>query len=175
MENGTAARAGWRELDQGETSRYWDLFDELYRFRPGTSPLTWPAIQEPVPSVTFDLSVIPDGAPRAVAVRAINSEAQRCFIWVLGGEPLVVLDWQHPAWSFSPTEEALNMECDDPINGRPTAYPDGDYYAFMTADLREGTFGHPWERTLCVMGDRLVRTLGLSLSTWLPTVRVNGR
>ncbi|WP_382310393.1 DUF2716 domain-containing protein [Herbiconiux sp. UC225_62] len=131
-------------------------------------------MQEPIPSITFDLSAIPDGAPRATAVRAINSEAQRCFVWALGGETLVVLDWQHTSWLFSPADEASNPECDDPLNGHPIVFPDGDYYAFMTADLREGTFGHPWERTLCVIGDRLIRTLGASLSTWLPTVRING-
>ncbi len=167
-------RAGWRELDDGAYRAIWDAFDELYGFRPGVSPSTWPAIQEPTPSLTFDLSVIPDGATRAVAVRAINSEAQRCFVYELAGEPMVVLDWQHPTWSLSPADEALNPYSDDPINGQPTVYPDGDYYAFMTVDLREGTFGHPWERTLCVMGDRLVKSLGATLSTWLPIVRVDG-
>jgi hypothetical protein len=52
-------------------------------------------------------------------------------------------------------------------------YPDGDYYAFMTEDLLEGTFGHPWEQTLCIMGDRLINSLGRSLETWLPIKRRN--
>lgn len=30
--------------------------------------------------------------------------------------------------------------------------PDWDYYLHLTEDLRLGTFGHPWEQTLCVFG-----------------------
>ncbi|SDZ32770.1 DUF2716 domain-containing protein [Herbiconiux ginsengi] len=173
--DGRQDRAGWRQLDDLAAENSWNAFDELYRFRPGVSPSTWPAIHEPAPSITFDLSTIPDGAPRAAAARAINNEARRCFIWALAGEPMVVLDWQHPTWSFSPTDEASNLEYDSPFSHYPAVFPDGDYYAFLTTDLREGTFGHPWERTLCVMGDRLIRTLGASLSTWLPSVRIDGR
>lgn len=50
----------------------------------------------------------------------------------------------------------------------------GDYYAFLTPDLEEGTFGHPWEQTLCVIGRRMVDSLGRSLGTWLPVKRENG-
>lgn len=53
-------------------------------------------------------------------------------------------------------------------------YPDGDYLAFLTPDYTQGTFGHPWEETLCVMGDRLIASLGRTLSTWLPIKRSNG-
>ncbi|MFB6780507.1 DUF2716 domain-containing protein [Streptomyces sp. NPDC056352] len=35
-------------------------------------------------------------------------------------------------------------------------YPDGDYYIFLADDLRFGTFGHPWEYSLCVFGAELL-------------------
>ena len=54
-------------------------------------------------------------------------------------------------------------------------YPDGDYFAFLSEDFSEGTFGHPWEKTICVLGERLVRSFGRSLETWLPIKRENGR
>ena len=63
---------------------------------------------------------------------------------------------------------------DDPVNGYPTVYPDGDYYCFFSPDMSEGTFGHPWEQSLCVIGDRLIKSLGQSPSLWLPTLRING-
>ncbi|GAB3774366.1 hypothetical protein GCM10027600_36810 [Nocardioides ginsengisegetis] len=53
-------------------------------------------------------------------------------------------------------------------------YPDGDYYAFLTSDFTEGTFGHPWEKTLCVIGEGLGASLGRSLETWLPIKRRDG-
>ncbi|MEU5671031.1 DUF2716 domain-containing protein [Micromonospora sp. NPDC047753] len=34
-----------------------------------------------------------------------------------------------------------------------------DYYAFLTEDMTEGTFGHPWEQTLCVFGSHLMPKL----------------
>eukprot|EP01133_Synstelium_polycarpum_P023417 gene23417-28073_t len=57
---------------------------------------------------------------------------------------------------------------------RVPVYPNGDYYIFSRDDFTEGTFGHPWERTLCVFGERMVEGLGRTLSTWLPRLRVNG-
>lgn len=53
-------------------------------------------------------------------------------------------------------------------------FPNGDYYAFFTQDFSAGTFGHPWEQSLCVMGAPLVGTLGVSLRTWLPVLREGG-
>ena len=37
--------------------------------------------------------------------------------------------------------------------------------------LRTGTFGHPWELTLCVIGAELVDSLGPLLSALLPIKR----
>ena len=34
-----------------------------------------------------------------------------------------------------------------------------------------GTFGHPWEETLCVFGPDLVESLVPLLTTWLPIRR----
>jgi hypothetical protein len=44
----------------------------------------------------------------------------------------------------------------------------------MTPDFAEGTFGHPWEQSLCVVGERLVETLGRWLTAWLPVLRRDG-
>lgn len=83
----------------------------------------------------------------------------------------MVLDWQHAAYELVPAIEILDDAPKDQVNGYPTVYPDGDYYAFLTPDFSEGTFGHPWEPSLCVIGSRLVDTLGRSLATWLPIKR----
>lgn len=162
----------WSELSSADNEATWKAFEHRHGFRADTSPGGWPAIREPEPSVTFDLSVIEDGPRRGSAYDAINAEALRCFVWALGDvDELLVLDWQHPAYRFRPAAQALTWESD----WRVPVYPDGDYYAFLTPDLREGTFGHPWEGTLCVIGHRLGDTLGRSLSTWLPTLRRDGR
>lgn len=47
-------------------------------------------------------------------------------------------------------------------------FPNGDYYAHMTQDLRWDTFGHPWQQTLTIWGEELVESLGSELLTLLP-------
>ena len=148
----------------------WATFEAKFGFRAGVSADAWPAISEPTPSLTFDLSAIPEGPPRGAAYDAINAEALRAFVWGLPDTELIVLDWQHPAYRFSPSRQALTWRADWKV----PVYPDGDYYAFLTEDFSEGTFGHPWEQTLCVIGKRLGATLGRSLETWLPVTRRNG-
>lgn len=160
----------WTELRQVEYDHYWATFDSRFGFRAGVSPDAWPAIKEPVPSVTFDLGVIADGPQRGAAYDAINAEALRAFVWALPHAELIVLDWQHPAYRFRPDDQALTWQAD----WRVPVYPDGDYYAFLTSDFTEGTFGHPWEQTLCVIGERLGASLGRSLETWLPVKRRDG-
>jgi len=35
----------------------------------------------------------------------------------------------------------------------------GDYFIFLAEDLRFGTFGHPWEHSLCVFGTELLEAV----------------
>jgi len=162
----------WQELDRADYDRYWAKFDASFGFRAGVRPDRWPAISEPVPSFTYDLSVIRDGPERGAAYDAINAEALRAFVWSMPEvSELVVLDWQYPCYRFNPASQTLipGAEWKVPV------YPNGDYYAFLREDFSEGTFGHPWEQTLCVIGERLIQSLGRSLSTWLPIKRWNGQ
>ncbi|BEP14402.1 DUF2716 domain-containing protein [Acidothermaceae bacterium B102] len=166
------APEAWVAVDDAGYRTAWDAFDGRFGFRASTRPDGWPAIREPIPSVTFDLSAIPDGAMRGAAYDAINAEALRCFVWALPeAEALLVLDWQHPAYRFRPRAQAQRWDAKWLV----PVFPDGDYYAFLTPDFDEGTFGHPWEKTLCVLGPRMVASLAASLATWLPVVRRNGQ
>ncbi|HET6153634.1 MAG TPA: DUF2716 domain-containing protein [Marmoricola sp.] len=160
--------AAWVELNENDYRHTWSRFSDRFSFRASTTPDGWPAIKEPTPSVTFDLSTITDGPQRGAAYDAINTEAVRAFVWALPDiDYWLALDWQHPAYRFRPSVHALTWKPDWAI----PVYPDGDYFSFLTPDMTCGTFGHPWERTLCVFGEPLVQTLGLSLGTWLPTKR----
>ena len=152
--------AAWEELSSEESRRRWAQFEELYGFRASTRPDGWPAIREPLGSVTFDLDSLSagGGAFAAWSVQAVNALVLRAFAQVTpANRPLVVLDWQHPTYHLWLTraEGPALMALDD----RPTPVPDGDYYIFLTEDMTEGTFGHPWEGTLCVFGERLSSAL----------------
>ena len=34
--------------------------------------------------------------------------------------------------------------------------PDGDYYIFISRDLQNVWFGHPWEKSITVIGEKLI-------------------
>lgn len=174
MEIVEPGRPGWRAMASLEREAAWDRYYEKFDFRASVKPEGWPAIKEPTPSVTFDLSMS-DGPRMITAFAALNAEALRCFVWALPDiEELLVLNWQHTAWWFDPRLDDAPAQWDDLQHAQPTVWPDGDYFSFLSPDMTEGTFGHPWEQTLCVMGDRLIDTLGKSLALWLPVLRVNG-
>lgn len=163
------ANDAWEQVGFDDYETFWGPFDERFGFRPGTDPETWPAIREPHPSVTIDLSSIFDheGSQFAAGARAIDALGLYAFTRVTSDdEQLVVLDWQHPCYLFSPHRQALtDAEWPVPI------FPNGDYYAFFTKDLSMGTFGHPWEQTLCVFGEPLIEALAEPLALALGAKR----
>jgi hypothetical protein len=168
---GSPLPPGWGQLV--DRDRNWDRFSAKFGFQPGVNESAWPAIDEPIPSMTFDLTAPVDveGAWQS-RFDAVNAEALRCFVSEFTEDPtFVVLDWQHPGYRFNAAIHAATRDAE----WRVPVFPDGDYYIFMREDLSEGTFGHPWERTLCVFGERLVGSLGRTLATWLPVIRLNGQ
>jgi hypothetical protein len=82
-----------------------------------------------------------------------------------------VLDRQHTGHALRPAE---HLAAADPRWMVPV-HPHGEYDAFLPPDHTAGTSGHPGERTPCVFGAPLVATPALTLGTWLPVRRVDGR
>jgi hypothetical protein len=161
----------WEPVDDYE--QWWKPFDERFSFRANVKTEGWPAIREPIDSVTFSLEPVCQTGSEAKYVAgtdAINAEVLRAFVDVFEqGERLVVLDWQHQGYYFRPHLHAAKRE-----QWLVTPVPDGDYYVFLAEGLATGTFGHPWEESLCVFGGRLVETLAPTLEAWLPVLRRGG-
>jgi hypothetical protein len=148
---------------------FWDPFDAKFDFRPDFRT-PGPTIIEPEPSVTIDLSPLFAGpGPTFAAGRAaINAIALFAMTQAFAAdERLLVLDWQHSSYWFWPHRHAIS----DDHTWHVEVFPDGDYYAFLTEDMTEGTFGHPWEQTLCIFGPRLLPRLAPLLTSWLPIKR----
>lgn len=155
----------WREIDHDEA---WGPFDRQFSSDPDYSERDRPAIQLPVGALVIDLApIFENEGPRfAAGAAAVETSAFRSFVWLAEHEELVALDWQHPSYRYSPAGHVLTDA--EPV---VPVFPNGDYYAHMTSDLRWGTFGHPWQRTLTIWGDELVASLGAELLTWLPKHR----
>lgn len=152
----------WREVDYDSA---WTPFNERFGFVANYYERDLPASQFPPGSLVIDLGpVFEHNGPRfAAGEAAINAAALRAFVWLAEDDELVALDWQHPAYRYSPGRQALS----DGIPAIPV-FPNGDYFAHMTPDLGWGTFGHPWQQTFTIWGDDLIATLGAELLTWLP-------
>ncbi|WP_439661754.1 DUF2716 domain-containing protein [Lentzea sp. HUAS TT2] len=147
----------WTEIPDQRYRRLWDEFDQRFQFKPSIYPKDWPSIAEPRGSVTLDLAGIfqPDhfeaGCRRVDEV--VLASLQRVFDEQTA---LLALDWQHPAYEFRPHRHTGAFTWpESPLS----PFPDGDYHIFLTEDMDQGTFGHPWEHTLCVWGDDLVSDL----------------
>jgi hypothetical protein len=123
----------------------------------------WPGIVEPFPSQTWDLAISRHdfderwrsgqwrfGVDEDGLNRLIMAALQDC---TATDEWAYVLDWQHPAYRCWPhqvdPEQRAHMW---PIQ----VFPNGDYYIFAARDLNFGTFGHPWEATICLWGSKLL-------------------
>lgn len=163
--------------------QFWTPFDQRFGFVPSASEPVPPGITEPLDSVTFSLASVYGSETRFLAREAaLNAEVLRAFVDVFPpDERLVVLDWQHPSYWFSPHRQARRLTRQNDSIGsmaaadwNVTPFPDGDYFIFLTEDLTAGTFGHPWEQSLCIFGTTLVDALAPALEGWLPVLRRSG-
>ncbi|MEV0456522.1 DUF2716 domain-containing protein [Catellatospora methionotrophica] len=162
----------WSPISTDTDGEYWTPFYERFQFRPHFRP-AGPAILEPVPSVTVDLGPIfraSSHAAFAAGAQAVDTLTLLAMTRVLEPDTsLVVLDWQHQSHRFWPHRFA----CQPDPQWLTSVFPNGDYHIFFTEDMSTGTFGHPWEQTLCVFGEPLVSALIPMLTSWLPVTREN--
>jgi hypothetical protein len=168
--SGQPVQPAWEPIPMDSDDTYWTPFYERFDFRPGMQ--SWPAITEPIPSVTIDLGpIFSSSQPQfAAGADAVNGLALLALVRALDRDTgVVVLDWQHQTYRFWPHRFACQPDPQWPT----TVFPNGDYYIFLTEDMSTGTFGHPWEQTLCVFGEPLVSTLVPMLASWLPVKRSN--
>lgn len=135
-----------RLFAEPEHDEIWVRFYEEFAFRPDMRE--FPGITEPAHSATWHVDDLGDA--RLEALPDIVHRGLRAS--VVDGEELYWLDWHHAGYRFDPARV-------DGAGPRwPGAvFPDGDYHIYLTRDLRLGTFGHPWEETICVFGDLLTR------------------
>ncbi|GLW98860.1 DUF2716 domain-containing protein [Microtetraspora sp. NBRC 16547] len=163
---------GYVECGVSEYRDICNRFVEAFVFRPSYDWQGWPSIREPSPSVTWGLSAIlldpVEDAPEGKKLDQLGAVIQRGLAACALPEMwLYSVDWYHSAVRFRP----------DPVGGlgQPrwpgSAFPDGDYYVYFSEDFSFGTFGHPWEGTLCVFGAGLLAQVTEDLTAVLGNPR----
>jgi hypothetical protein len=135
----------WTELSDDEYTRIWNRFYADFAFKPDYYERVMPAIAEPDPFVTFDIS--PQMASHSID--EIDDLLRTAFQAITPTTTLMYwLDWHHTCYRFNPHQIESNRQ----LNW----YPDGDYYILLASDFSFGTFGHPWQQSLCVFGASLL-------------------
>jgi hypothetical protein len=173
---------GWGEMSQRRAGRFMTTFMRRFAFRPSTEPADWPSITEPEPSVTLDLSPTWAGG-------RMTFDPDEMILGLLvaafpASERLVAINFNHYAWWFwphrfgaasrdspySPAEGLEIMVTPDVFLAADSwpvhPFPNGDYSIIVSEDMTSGTFGHPWEQTLCVFGDRQIAAAQALTSCW---------
>jgi hypothetical protein len=154
------AHEALERLQPLESRQIWDRFGAAFDFRP--SMLRFPAINEPAVSITWSLGAL-NADPRRIdrLVELVQDALAAC---TPPGDTLLVLEWPHTSYRLRPDLPPTAMFLPDALsrNLRPgwprSPYPDGAYPLFTAEDFRYGSFGHPWEHSLCLFGAELLKT-----------------
>jgi Protein of unknown function (DUF2716) len=88
----------WAQVRSNEAEGLWDRFDATFRFRPSIQDL--PGIDEPTPSITYDLRYEDGTRAEPVWVNRALLAAVRHV--TSADESVLVLDWQHPTYRCRP-------------------------------------------------------------------------
>ena len=141
----------WASIPSQEEDAIWKRFYSRYDFRPSVS--AFPAINEPTHSLTFSISAaFASPVDAEQLTHDLDDAALRVFSSLVGSNGrIIALDWQHECYYFKP----LLFDGGWAI---PT-FPNGDYCIFLSEDMNDGWFGHPWEETICVFGQRAIANL----------------
>lgn len=169
-----------RRLRDPEYDAVWDRFEAGFDFRPSVDE--FPGIVEPVGSSTWDLGPIQGEHWEQSLDRYEEILFSGFKASAAPGMELFVLDWQHTCYAvrpYLPTSDVfLSQSARKPhLAGWPLSpYPNGDYSIYLAEDCSFGSFGHPWEQTVCVFGEMLLATVAASLDELLGLpVRGEGR
>ncbi|MFF3689532.1 DUF2716 domain-containing protein [Streptomyces sp. NPDC002187] len=147
------------QLPEAEYRRVWDRFYTEFAFRPSMNSAEWPAIKEPVESVTWSLAPLEDDPDYERLDRLVEVIERGLTSCVPPQGGLFALDWQHASFRFLPHMVGGPGQKSWPLS----PYPDGDYYVLLTEDFLIGSFGHPWEESLCLFGQGLLDVVGVQV------------
>lgn len=160
------------ELPEAEYRSVWDRFYVEFAFSPSVNPAKWPAIKEPADSVTWSLASLDEDPSYTRLDRFVAVVEQGLTACVEPEARLFALDWQHISYSFAPHRVGGHGQEPWPLS----PYPDGDYYIYLSGDFRLGSFGHPWESSVCLFGQELLDTVAAEVEDVLgPPLRRAGR
>ena len=139
----------FRPLNNQEHEKVWDKFDNLLNFKPSIKD--FPGITTSRPQLKFDIK---ECFSEPFQMDKLEKLGLYLFDKITKhGERIYALDYMHQCYDFDPRQEIERDEFNEWI---VPIYPNGDYYIFLTKDFNNIWFGHPWEKTITLLGKDIV-------------------
>jgi hypothetical protein len=140
----------FRNIDEKEQCEVWDKFYNLFNFKPSTT--IFPGISTSRPELKFDIE---NCYSKVYPFVQLEQWALKLFRNITKPtERLYALDWHHQCYDFDPRQKMEKDKFDEWI---VPVFPNGDYYIFLTKDFKNVWFGHPWEKTITLIGQEIVK------------------
>jgi hypothetical protein len=148
----------WIRLSESDYDKIWDKFYADFSFKPSTYSKDWPSIKTEKPTLKFDISHLWGDSYNETIYDDFIKKAIDAFVEIANQEDQIfALDWQHECFYLDPRQLKLaDMEENESSIRIVSFIPNGDYYIFITEDFENIWFGHPWEKTITIIGNRLI-------------------
>lgn len=147
----------------------WNYFYDTFSFNPSPNPEHWPSIKSNRVNLKIDIKNLWGDTYNETVFDDFEEKAIQAFTSINNDEEYVyVLDWQHDCYFVNMNR--INEFKNDLIskyNHSISFIPDGDYYIFITKNLENIWFGHPWEKTVTLFGDKLINAFKESAPIFL--------
>ncbi len=145
----------WVRLNDQESDMVWNRIFEEFKFQPSTT--MFPSFSVPAPFITFDVSSYYKTKSPEVLYENLENQVLQAFRNLTSKDELIyALEWQHEGYWFNPHDDIPKDEFDEWLI---PPFPNGDYPFYLEQNFNWGYIGHPWERSITVFGEALIRSL----------------
>lgn len=154
------ANLGWKRLSVDEKEEIWEQFDQQFGFYKHWGKAECPAITEPTPSLTWDISkaFLVEGG---IAAEGETDLTRKILVALKQatqpGERLHALDALH--WYEHYTFAPHRLQSSDRESWALPVLPHDNYTIILGPGLRFGIFGNPLEKTMCAFGEKLIQAI----------------
>jgi hypothetical protein len=148
----------WKTLSEQNSDYAWGRFYQYFNFNPGINEKDWPGIHTDKPFIKFSIENLWGSSYSESINTNFIQKAIDAFVEITkDGEEIYALDWQHECFYVNPRLLTPGLMADNESSIPVISFiPNGDYYIFMTEDFENVWFGHPWEKTITIVGNELI-------------------
>jgi len=148
----------WKTLSQNDYNIIWDKFYKDFSFKPSINPESFPSIKTDKPIMKFSISKLFGKTYNEEITKDFVQKGIDAFVEITNkGEYIIALEWQSECFYIDPRQLIPETMLDDESSSSIVSFiPDGDYYIFITKDFENIWFGHPWEKTITIIGNKLI-------------------